>query len=83
MKRPKKKVMSKDVEGSITDMCIGYNKCCDEWEEFLPDQDQILDIFYQARADIEREDNSVVLSPSQKYMHRIVDKILERLKGEE
>lgn len=44
MEKPEKVKPEKEIGQPNWDYCEGYNKSCNEWEEFLPKKDELITI---------------------------------------
>lgn len=78
MNKPEKIIDCRIEKGQVvkTDSHI-WNKCCDQWEAFLPSVDEIEEIINNVHRDVLRDGDNGFFS----QISRVSDAIHQRIKG--
>ena len=79
MKRPEKIEIkhNDDCQCKICHLQAGYNQACDDWEKFLPDKNEIIDIIHCYGVDMGN-----YLHISDEELSELIKAISERIRGE-
>lgn len=81
MKRPEKqKPKNSELGGEI--LCKGYNIACDDWEEFLPSNDDIADIVTESLDEYFPKGKCKERGKALVLVADIIIKMVKRLKGD-